>query len=65
MTARGQVKLWNRQTCAGKLYEGPPKFKAKCSNCEAPRNRHCGRCRACPGGHMEDCMKSYATGAWH
>jgi hypothetical protein len=65
MAAKEPVKLWNSRTCLGKLFDGPVQFKAKCGNCGVPRNRHCGRCRACPGGHMEDCLKSHATGAWH
>jgi hypothetical protein len=59
------VNLWDKTTSEGHLYAGPTRFKATCDNCGEPRNRHCGRCLGCPGGHMEDCMKSHATGAFH
>lgn len=49
----------------GYYYSGPMKFKGKCSNCGEPKNRHCGRCKACPGYHRAECILGPATGAWH
>lgn len=47
------------------LYEGALKFRGECANCDALRNQHCGRCRACPGWHEYQCMMGYDAGTFH
>lgn len=62
---RGPVGLLYGENVAKHTYVGPTTFRGKCSTCGEPRNRHCGRCKACPGFHVGECMTGYATGASH
>lgn len=61
---RGAVNLITA-TDKKRLFAGPVKFKGICTNCKEPRNRHCGRCKACPGNHVNVCMTGHGSGAWH
>ncbi|OJV57941.1 MAG: hypothetical protein BGO38_06885 [Cellulomonas sp. 73-145] len=58
-----RIPASNARAVAAHVYAGPPKFKGICTNCGDTRNKHCGRCHACAGYHLGDCVQLHGLGS--